>query len=62
MVQTIINISLLFTVAYLMAKDVQRGVDIDQLKQDRLDLMFEIDYLNRREKENEKSRTGNFTE
>ena len=57
MTQTIINIILLFTVAYLMAKDIQRGVDIDQLKQDRLDLMFEIDYLNRREKENEKSRT-----
>ena len=51
MVQTIINIILLFTVAYLMTKDIQRGCDLYELKQKTDEIKDIVNGLLRREKE-----------
>ena len=51
MIQTIINIFLLLTVAYLMTKDIQRGCDLYELKQKTDEIIDIANGLLRREKE-----------
>lgn len=51
MTQTIINSFLLLTVAYLMTKDLQRGYELQVLKQKTHEIIDIVNGLLRREKE-----------
>lgn len=57
MMQTIINIFLLLTVAYWITETIRQGNDLYILKKKTNEIIDTTNELIRREKENEKSRT-----